>query len=264
MFSPDGDGVDDELTITIKVTHPVAIWAWNIVILDPGLSPFKTWSGEGNPPPSITWDGLGDSDGTKEPDLVQSASEYHFGMNVVDIYNNNTPAQAKIMVDVLVRRDGDKLRMIVPSIVFPANSSNLDAITDPDIKENNDRILHRIAEILNKEEFSTYGITVEGHANPTTPPTPARARQTEEVGTRTSIGLQPLSEARAKAVVNYLVGLDVDQGRLTAVGMGGTHTVAEFTDRTNWWKNRRVEFILDKPPVPEEPEVPEGTPDEGI
>jgi outer membrane protein OmpA-like peptidoglycan-associated protein len=53
-------------------------------------------------------------------------------------------------------------------------------------------------------------------------------------------------------VLNYLVGLEVDPERLTAVGMGGTRILVEFTDRDNWWKNRRVEFILQKPAVVEE------------
>jgi outer membrane protein OmpA-like peptidoglycan-associated protein len=60
------------------------------------------------------------------------------------------------------------------------------------------------------------------------------------------MGLQPLSEARARAVVNYLVDLGIERGRLSSVGVGGARTVVEFGDRDNWWKNRRVEFILEK------------------
>ena len=34
--------------------------------------------------------------------------------------------------------------------------------------------------------------------------------------------------------------------RLTASGAGSSHPIAEFEDRDNWWKNRRVEFYLVK------------------
>jgi outer membrane protein OmpA-like peptidoglycan-associated protein len=112
----------------------------------------------------------------------------------------------------------------------------------------NEPILQRIAEVL--KQFDTYKVTVEGHANPTTAPG-TRARTQEEEGTRTVKGLRPLSQERAQAVVDYLVesgGIECE--RLTAIGVGGARTVAGFTDRDNWWKNRRVEFILIKPAEP--------------
>jgi len=51
------------------------------------------------------------------------------------------------------------------------------------------------------------------------------------------------------------VGLGVQQERLSSVGVGSARTLVDFADRDNWWKNRRVEFILEKPPVPVEPEA---------
>jgi outer membrane protein OmpA-like peptidoglycan-associated protein len=86
---------------------------------------------------------------------------------------------------------------------------------------------------LNK--FKDYKVKVEGHANPVTR---TAKEETEE--------LQPLSEARAKAIVDKLIEFGVDKNRLTYVGMGGTRPVVKYEDRDNWWKNRRVEFILIK------------------
>ncbi|HCC37980.1 MAG TPA: OmpA family protein, partial [Treponema sp.] len=102
-----------------------------------------------------------------------------------------------------------------------------------DTVDNNVRVLRRIAEILNK--FRDYRVQVEGHANPVLR-TVAEEREQ----------LQPLSEARARAVVNMLVEFGVNRGRLSSVGMGGTTPVVRYQDRDNWWKNRRVEFILIK------------------
>jgi len=58
--------------------------------------------------------------------------------------------------------------------------------------------------------------------------------------------LQPLSDARAKTVVNMLIEFGVARGRLSSIGMGGTQPIVKYEDRDNWWKNRRVEFILIK------------------
>jgi outer membrane protein OmpA-like peptidoglycan-associated protein len=113
----------------------------------------------------------------------------------------------------------------------------------PEVSENNDRVLRRIAEILNR--FGEYSIVIEGHANPTTPPGTAR-RQEEETGSARVLGLRPLSEARAGTVLEYLVELGVRRDRLSFVGMGGSRTLVAFEDTAYWWQNRRVEFILQR------------------
>ncbi|MBQ4331851.1 MAG: OmpA family protein, partial [Spirochaetaceae bacterium] len=58
--------------------------------------------------------------------------------------------------------------------------------------------------------------------------------------------LVPLSEARAELVRDMLVSFGVKGDRLSTVGMGGRQPVVSHADRANWWKNRRVEFILEK------------------
>jgi outer membrane protein OmpA-like peptidoglycan-associated protein len=47
-------------------------------------------------------------------------------------------------------------------------------------------------------------------------------------------------------VVDQLVGYGVARSRLSSIGRGGTRTVANPRDQDNSWKNRRVEFILNK------------------
>ena len=55
---------------------------------------------------------------------------------------------------------------------------------------------------------------------------------------------QELSERRARAVENYLIGRGIDAGRMTAVGYGETLPVA--SNDTDWGKqqNRRVDILL--------------------
>jgi outer membrane protein OmpA-like peptidoglycan-associated protein len=237
-FTPDGDGVDDEMSVNINIETKSDIYAWHIQIREPRppYLLFSEWRGEGMPPETIVWNGISTSG-----ELVQSASDYPFTLAVNNIYGEEAYFTGNVEVGILVVREGNIRRIIVPSIVFAANAGNFAGL-DADTTAANDFILRRVAEAL--ERYPDNKVKVEGHANPTTAPG-TRARTDEETGTRTVKGLRPLSEERAKAVLDYLVGLGIDPERLSAVGMGSARTIVDFADRDNWWKNRRVEFILE-------------------
>jgi len=267
LFSPDLDIVDDNMSIAITVKHPVQIKDWSIQIrrqaglaaqqqasntstqqddqsagrqANPERRPrvFFEQSGTGTPPTSWQWNGKNASG-----DMVQSATDYQFTLSVNDVFDNNTTYEGTISVDVLVKREGNNLRIIVPAILFPANSSDFNLL-NADERRANARVMTLIARVLNK--FGEYTVTVEGHANPTTKPG-TQLRTNEEAGSRNVIGLKPLSEARAKAVVDYLVSNNnIKRDRLSFVGMGGTRTVVNYDDNEENWKNRRVEFLLKK------------------
>jgi hypothetical protein len=232
-FSPDGDGIDDELLMAISCRDESTIDEWKLTIME-GEQPnqiFVELSGKGSPPAKILWDGR-----SSQGELVQSATDYPFSLTVKNIHGLSSTSHGLIGVDILVINEGDQLKVQVPSIVFGSYSSGFTGLSDETLRSN-DFILRRIAQVLNK--FSTYKVTVEGHANLTAETEAGRLlEQVRE--------LQPLSQQRARFVVDYLVNLGVDRSRLTAVGIGGTRPVAKYEDRANWWKNRRVEFILIK------------------
>jgi outer membrane protein OmpA-like peptidoglycan-associated protein len=257
LFGPDPDNADETMTVSITVTHSVPVKDWDIQVQpirrqsgQPAAAPqrqagtgtqrqrnrprvFFGQNGNGSPPQEWQWNGRGTSG-----ELVQSAMDYQFRLSVNDVFNNNAVYEGVISVDVLVRREGENLRMIVPSIVFPANSSDL-SLVDEDDRRSNTRVLRLIANALNK--YTEYRITVEGHANPTTAPN-SRNRTNEE-----TTELKPLSEARAKAVMDALVTDNgLDSARLSSVGIGGERTVAPYNDSEENWKNRRVEFLLQR------------------
>ena len=228
-FSPDNDGVDDDLFISLGAQSPAPIASWYLEIREP-VSPFNLFyriEGRGSPAPTVRWDGR-----SNRGELVQSATDYPVKYSATDILGNSSSIDSQIGVDVLVIRDGDRLRIMVPSIVFRENAADFIGIP-ADRAGNNIRVLRRIAEILNK--FRDYKVQVEGHANPVTR---TQREEREE--------LQPLSEARARAIVTMLAEFGVARSRLSSIGMGGTKPVVQFEDRDNWWKNRRVEFILIK------------------
>lgn len=55
---------------------------------------------------------------------------------------------------------------------------------------------------------------------------------------------QQLSEARARAVLDYLVSKGVAAGRLSSTGYGGSRPIADNDTPTGRAKNRRIEFKL--------------------
>ncbi|MCL2319220.1 MAG: gliding motility-associated C-terminal domain-containing protein, partial [Treponema sp.] len=228
-FSPDNDGVDDELFMYLSArdASPIANWALEIRETEGTRQLFYQIGGRGSPSDRLIWDGR-----SNKGELVQSATDYEYTYRATDTLGNSSSITGKITTDVLVIRDGDMLRIQVPSITFRANFPDFIGIPQERL-DTNSRVLKRIAEILNR--FRDYKITVEGHANPVL----GTDKEETEV-------LQPLSLARAQFVINNLVDYGVARSRLSAIGRGGTKTVANARDQDNNWKNRRVEFLLIK------------------
>ena len=253
IFSPDPDA-DNKLEISLAVTHSVPIKDWNIRIQpnrrqrqseqeneQPRVNPrtnsarrvFFEQTGTESLPQNWVWNSKG-SNG----DLVQSAMEYRFILSVNDVFNNNTTEEGIINVDVLVRNEGGRIRIIVPALIFPANESDLSLITDEDDIRNNRRVLRLIGRVLNR--LDDYLITVEGHANPTTRPN-SQARNNENPA------LRKLSQERAEAVVDYLeANYGINRERLSIMGIGGDKPIVNWNDPEENWKNNRVEFYLEK------------------
>jgi len=267
LFSPNPEIVDDPLVISIEVKHPAPIRDWSITIqaqrqrLTPEQleqlqerrearqaagqqrerRPFFEESGIGTPNAEWKWNGRSTSrinHGVGE--MVQSATAYQFVLYVNDIYGNHSTYEGMIEVDVIVRKDGDKLRIVVPAITFQSNESNF-SVVQGNLSEDevslNRRVLRLIANALGK--YPDYKITIEGHANPTTAPNTA-ARRNEVVI------LKSLSEQRAKAVGVYLSeNHEIAASRFNYIGAGADHVVVAFNEEDDEkWKNRRVEFIL--------------------
>jgi hypothetical protein len=238
-FSPDNDGVDDDLFINLSAKSRLPFESWSFEIRDPndGKRPFWRTAGSERITAQIIWDGRGNMGGAG--DFVESAMDYPYIFTVTDTLGLSSMVQGIIPVDVLVIMVGDVLKIRVPSIIFQPNKAVLDDPSPPDLTEaqvaNNLRIIKRIAEILNK--FKDYAVTLEGHTNnPTSGP----------IATPTALaGWLSLSQSRAAAVKTQLVKFGVNASRLTTIGKAGNEPIASFGGQEEW-KNRRVEFILKK------------------
>jgi outer membrane protein OmpA-like peptidoglycan-associated protein len=229
-FSPDNDGVNDELAISLKVDDPSPVDSWSIQILDPANHPFASFSGKGAPAEKIIWNGMGDSG-----ELVQSAEDYPLVFTLKDALGNSGVTRAVIPVDILVIRDGDNLKVRIASITFAANTADYVNV-DPDKAEKNRQTAKRLAEIFKK--YSQYRITIQGHANLVNFDDPVKAKKEQEQE------LIPLSKARAEAIKAALAAEGISPARISTVGVGAAEPIVPFSDLDNRWKNRRVEFIL--------------------
>ena len=242
FFSPDNDGVDDEEMITLGAFSYLPFESWTFEVSDPqGRQSFWTASGKSQITRELVWDGR-----SKAGELVQSAMDYPYTFTVTDVEGQSSSAKGNLRVDVLVIRDGDKLKMQVPAIIFRADHADFVSKAQDrqqglpqSVIDNNMRVLRRIAQILNK--FKDYTVVIEGHAH--------NISGTDAEETSTSGGnipLIPLSNDRAAFVKQQLARLGVSAGRMTTEGAGGRKPVANRENRDDWWKDRRVEFILNK------------------
>ncbi|MDR3356374.1 MAG: OmpA family protein [Spirochaetaceae bacterium] len=241
-FSPDNDGADDEETISLEAFSYLPFENWTFDVADPyGRPSFWTASGKSQITRELVWDGR-----SRTGELVQSAMDYPYKFTVTDVEGQSSTVSGILRVDVLVIRDGDKLKMQVPAIIFRADHADFVAkAQDPQqgldqaVIDNNMRVLRRIAQILNK--FKDYTIVIEGHAHNVSG---TEAEETSRAGG--NIPLVPLSNDRAAFVKQQLSRLGVSAGRMTTTGVGGRKPVADPAKRDDWWKDRRVEFILNK------------------
>ncbi|NBC30559.1 MAG: OmpA family protein [Spirochaetes bacterium] len=225
-FSPDNDGVNDELRISLDVDDESSISEWRFRILDRNRRNFISFSGDSEPASTLVWDGRS-SDG----ELVISAEDYPYELTITDALGNTSTTTGEIPVDILVVRDGDRLKVRISNINFQPNSPELELDPDTELGRKNRQVLQRLVEVFDK--YQSYEIRIEGHAVNIS----GTEREEREE-------LQPLSLARAQRVKDSLVEMGMDEDRISVLGRGGTEPVVPHTDQENRWKNRRVEFIL--------------------
>ena len=242
-FSPDGDGEYDDLTVMVKAECDSPMKSWSFTVEDPAtLKPFWSIKGTTDLQEKIIWNGK-----SARGEVVQSATDYPYEFTVTDSNNLSSTVKGFVKVDVLVIREGERIKIQVPSIIFRSDAADfktteeLSARPDYDGKtkgldqrtlENNVKVLGRISEILKK--FRDYNVQIEGNANNLS----GSQQEEDEV--------KLLSEQRAQFVRDWLVKDGVPSSNLKAVGNGSKNPATLSTAIEDRWKNRRVEFILKK------------------
>lgn len=227
-FAPDGDGFDDTVEFSLSVEDAGDIRYWILEIFDPRGEFFYDLGGRGEPPLRIRWDGRARND-----ELVVSAEKYPWRLEVADEVGNTTVVSGDLEVDVLVERFGEGYRIRLPGITFSPGSAVLDLDPDTPTGRRNRELLDRLVETLRR--FPDYTVLVESHE--------VSLLETEE---EERSRLIPLTRERASAVRDALVAAGVPARLVRAEGRGGTAPVVPHADQTNRWKNRRIDFILNR------------------
>lgn len=131
------------------------------------------------------------------------------------VANNGCPEA--VMPDQVVL---DKLNSYAKTILFDTGKSSFRKATVP--------VLQSITAIL--KEYPEANFTIEGH--------------TDSVGSKTSN--QTLSDARANAVMAFLIENGIDSARLNAYGFGEDYPIDSNKTKDGRFNNRRVEVKLKK------------------
>ncbi len=239
-FSPDGDGDRDILKIHTKIAKEDAVKRWVLRVYDPKGHLFYTEKGKGAPPNPILWQGR-----SRKNELVSSASTYTVQLQVTDVLDRTVELRDEVLIDILVVRENGKLKIRIPNITFPPNSADFSLLSSEEVIEKNRDVLNKLVKIF--ADFPEYSIVIEGHANM------EHYYDTEKARREQQRVLIPLSLKRAQAVKEVLVELGMDPDRLSTVGLGAQSPVVPFSNEQDRWKNRRVEFILQKAPSGENP-----------
>lgn len=232
LFSPDGDGSSDSITITMGGSSRLArIQSWTMTVYDPGNNPFMSWKGSW-PAAPITWDGIGSSG-----DSVESASDYPVVLVLRDEFGNLGESRKTIKTDILVIKVGEGYRIRVPSIVFKSFTADYKDVPADQAQRNLDT-LDLLARKLAR--FPDYQIRLEGHAVMINWDNKAKGEAEQRVV------LIPLSQARADAIKAALVERGIPAANISSEGVGAKDPIVPDSDFANRWKNRRVEFFLVK------------------
>lgn len=236
-FTKTSGGIEGDLYVTIKAYDDNEVSSWTMDIVEKGkkLTPENTvrsYAGDGDPSDKIVWKGETD-------DSVQAKfmEEFTLIVTVTDIGGNKTVYDEDIKLDVIViKRDG-KLYLMVPNIIFGAYKDTLNSRGTAMTKRNYNS-LEKVVGIFNK--YPLFGLGLEAHALNIFTSGSEKWELEEQV-------LLPLTERRAETVQKALEALGLTSSIIVTNAYGGVYPIASTTDHKEWWKNRRVEFIMIPP-----------------
>ncbi len=122
-------------------------------------------------------------------------------------------------------------RLILKGIIyFSPNGAVFSGLTNSQIARN-EKLINEAVTLIKKHLGCS--ILIEGHAN--------NISGTEKEN-RTAC--EPISLWRAEYVKKELIARGVKAEKIETIGKGSSNPIASRSDRANWWKNRRVEFVI--------------------
>ena len=217
LFSPDGDGQNDQLIIKPNVEDLTPIINWKATVYTSSGKPFKVFNGIKLPDKEFYWDGISD-----DGQLVDSGEDYYVVFEATDSgFNTSISQKVPFSIDILVIPTERGLKIRVSNIEFGFNNATLHG-------EKTYKILDKILLVL--EKYKKYSVIIEGH--------------TDSTGDE-NYNIE-LSKRRAETVGKYLISKGIDPKRLSYKGLGSKYPIDSNKTPEGRARNRRVEFILIK------------------
>jgi flagellar hook assembly protein FlgD len=229
-FSPDGDGVNDTVRLTLAVLGGGPVASWELSVYDPDGRLFYSFPVGDDVIRSVEWDGR-----NARGELVEMAAEYEVRYEVTDATGNVETGSEPLIVDVLTEEMFGMRRILVDNVLFEGYTTRfLD--WDEDIEAQNIRTLEKIGDILRL--FPDYRLELHGHAVSVLYYDEAASdREQREV-------LLPLSEARTETILRVLTDRGANPSLFTTRAYGKSRPLVPFSDLDGRYVNRRVEFYL--------------------
>ena len=224
-FSPNGDGMNDKVTLQLNAQDANEIGSWRVEIYNKEGKLAKTFLAEESLPQSIVWDGKDDYYKATVP-----AGEYRAKLVVYDIAGNTgTSPSKKLDVEIPLPQlgEGIKVEEEERGLKITFSVKVLFGIGKAVLRKDGYATIEQAIKVL--QAYPLNKVSIEGH--------------TDSVGSNAQN--QKLSEMRAKAVYDYLVAEGkIDPGRLSAKGWGEDRPIASNKTVNGRDLNRRVEIIV--------------------
>ncbi|MFZ5629547.1 MAG: OmpA family protein [Spirochaetota bacterium] len=217
LFSPDGDGIEEDVSFTVTHGEKTPMAEWRLEITEKGEKlPMRTFYGIGNPPSVFRWDGTSDNG-----ELVKSLQSYGYRLIMKDrAGNSNTISGGSINVDFLIFNLGNELRVQTFGLLF----DKLQAKMDSEFYSKLDLII-----LMSKNRLKDFHLIVEGHSD-----LYGGDHSKEEI-----------AEKRARYVYDYILAKAPELAqRMTYKGYGGRKPVHLDLEPSKQRLNRRVEFYF--------------------
>lgn len=234
-FTPDDDGLNDIAVFDLSTEYlEYDPESWLVSICDKKGKEIKRIEGKGKIPSQVEWDGKAESG-----ELVFSRDEYTVNFTVTLSEGDRERTGLAVLSSSVVIKTGILFEVIIPdkqwkiivnTIYFDPDRATFEKISEEQKRENKETLESITRQILEHGEVE---VLVEGYAN--------NVSNTERENIQELI---PLSRLRAQTIVNILSENGLDPDILSSDGKGGSNPIAKWEDRENWWKNRRVEFIV--------------------
>jgi len=162
------------------------------------------------------------AEAARQAEMALRSSEDALAMAAADA--NREKAELQRQIDLLEAKTTERgLVLTLGNVLFATGRS--------DLKPGATNSLDKLVSFLN--QYPDRNAVIEGH--------------TDNVGT--SISNQALSQHRADSVNTYLLQHGINSQRLSASGMGEDQPVADNDSENGRQQNRRVEIIIDNPPM---------------